>query len=118
MPAYELMVLFKQLVDKPQLAANVKRVTESLLTNGTVVRSIENYGERKLANKLTGHSEAHYFIFRINTNSDNVKQLTDLLKLDQDLIRCGFYRMPEFNEKPNFDCVDPLWHEKSPFKRY
>ena len=57
MPGYEVMALIKRMA-KPEVAACVKRVGEELMKQGTLLRKVENLGERKLTYKIKELSNA------------------------------------------------------------
>jgi len=122
MPGYEVMALFKQMA-KPEIAAGVKRVAEEFIKQGTLIRKVENLGERQLAFKIRDaqqqmHDTAHYVLFYVNTHYDDVDKLRGVLDRDQDVIRHGYHLDPPFDQKPNYECADPLWHQDSPFQRF
>ena len=48
MPGYEVMTLVKRMT-KPEVAAVAKRLGEELIKQGTLLRRVENFGERKLS---------------------------------------------------------------------
>jgi len=124
MPSYEVLALFRRLGSKPELASCVKRVAEELIQQGTLIRRIETLGERKLAFKIKDidnvkHDKAHYIIYHVNTHYDNINtQVKGVMDRDQDVIRFGFHIDENFDHKPDFNCVDPLWHQDSPFERF
>jgi len=122
MPGYEVMALFRRMA-RPETAAGVKRVAEELIKQGTLVRKVESLGERKLAFKIkdmeqTKHDSAHYIVFHVNSHYDDIEKIRGVLDRDRDIIRHGYHMDPAFDEKPNFDCADPLWHQDSPFERF
>jgi len=121
MPSYELMVLFRRMA-KPEVLQNVTRIADGLINQGTVIRKMENLGERKLAYRMRSkeipYYDAQYMIFHVNTHKENVPNLKDLLSRDSDVIRFGFQQNPEFDVKENFECVDPMWPQTSPFQRW
>jgi len=124
MPSYEVMALFRTVGSKPELASCVKRVAQELINQGTLIRRIESLGERKLAFKIRdidkkNHERAHYIIYHVNSHYDNITtQVKGVMDRDLDVIRFGFHQDEKFDHKPDFNCIDPLWHQDSPFERF
>lgn len=122
MPGYEVMALIKRMA-KPEVAACVKRVGEELMKQGTLLRKVENLGERKLTYKIKDsfgekQETAHYVLYYVNLHRDDTEKLRGVLDRDQDVIKFGYHMDDAFDKKPDFSCVDPMWHQDSPFERY
>ncbi|XP_060117316.1 small ribosomal subunit protein bS6m-like [Heteronotia binoei] len=58
MPRYELALILKAM-QRPEVAATLKRRVEALLERGAVVRKLENLGERTLLYKISKHNQRH-----------------------------------------------------------
>jgi len=122
MPGYEVMTLVKRMT-KPEVAAVAKRLGEELIKQGTLLRRVENFGERKLSyvikdQQQVKHDSAQYILFYINAHRDDKAKIRDALKLDQDVMKVGIHEDDAFDKKPDFSCVDPLWRQESPFERF
>jgi len=122
MPGYEVMALFKRL-GKPEVAACAKRVGEEFIKQGILIRKVENLGPRKLTyvvkdSDKVKHDSAHYILYHVNVHRDDTPKISDVLRRDRDVIRSGYQMDEAFDEKPDYSCTDPLWHQDSPFERY
>ncbi|XP_078265845.1 small ribosomal subunit protein bS6m [Rhinoraja longicauda] len=90
MPRYELALILKTM-QRPEMAAALRRTVEALLENGAVVRNLENLGERTLPYKISKHNLRHtrggYFTVDFNAPPAIVPTMLDHLDRDIDVVR-------------------------------
>ena len=55
--------------------------------SGGSVSSEDNWGKRKLAYKIGTHTEATYHQAHLSMDADGTKELDNILKLNEDVIR-------------------------------
>ena len=70
MPTYELSLVVKQALKRPDMVAAVKRTGESIINNGGYIRNLEFLGHRNLPQRQRANDEYHtkgsYFIMKID----------------------------------------------------
>jgi ribosomal protein S6 len=70
MPTYELSLVVKQALKRPDMVAAVKRTGESIINNGGYIRNLEFLGHRNLPQRQRVNDEYHtkgsYFIMKID----------------------------------------------------
>ncbi|XP_054829242.1 28S ribosomal protein S6, mitochondrial [Eublepharis macularius] len=90
MPRYELALILKAM-QRPEVAATLKRTVETLMERGAVVRNLENLGERTLPYKISKHNQRHtrggYFLIDFVSPPAAVSVMLEHLGRDIDVIR-------------------------------
>ncbi|XP_033468728.2 small ribosomal subunit protein bS6m [Epinephelus lanceolatus] len=90
MPRYELALILKAM-QRPEMAAALRRTVETLMERGAVVRDLENLGERLLPFKITKHNQRHtrgaYFLVDFYAAPSILTGLLDHLHRDVDVVR-------------------------------
>ncbi|XP_060090274.1 small ribosomal subunit protein bS6m [Heteronotia binoei] len=90
MPRYELALILKAM-QRPEVAATLKRTVEALLERGAVVRNLESLGERTLPYKISKHNQRHtrggYFLIDFVSPTTAVSEMLEYLGRDIDVIR-------------------------------
>ena len=70
MPTYELSLVVKQALKRPDMVAAVKRTGENVLNNGGYIRNLEFLGHRNLPQRQKANDEYHtkgsYFVMKID----------------------------------------------------
>ena len=70
MPTYELSLVVKQALKRPDMVAAVKRTGENVLNNGGYIRNLEFLGHRNLPQRQRANDEWHtkgsYFLMKID----------------------------------------------------
>ncbi|XP_068184143.1 small ribosomal subunit protein bS6m [Antennarius striatus] len=90
MPRYELSLILKAM-QRPQVAAILRRSVETLISRGAVVRDLENLGERLLPYKIKKHRTTNvrgiYFLVDFYASPAILPALLDHLHRDVDVVR-------------------------------
>ena len=70
MPTFELSLVVKQALKRPDMVAAVKRTGESVINNGGYIRNLEFLGHRHLPQRQKANGEYHtkgsYFVMKID----------------------------------------------------
>ena len=81
MPTYELSLVVKQALKRPEMVSAVKRAGENVLNNGGYIRNLEFLGHRNLPQRQRANDEYHtkgsYFIMKID-----IPKLGEILNID------------------------------------
>ncbi|XP_074852577.1 small ribosomal subunit protein bS6m [Carettochelys insculpta] len=97
MPRYELALILKAM-QRPEVAATLKRTVEALMERGAVVRNLENLGERSLPYRIYKHNHDHkkggYFLVDFDGPPAIVSTMMDHLGRDIDVIRSTILKHP------------------------
>ncbi|XP_048350030.1 28S ribosomal protein S6, mitochondrial [Sphaerodactylus townsendi] len=98
MPRYELALILKAM-QRPEVAATLKRTVEALMERGAVVRNLENLGERTLPYKISKHNQRHtrggYFLIDFISPPAAVSDVLERLGRDIDVIRSSVLKHQE-----------------------
>ncbi|XP_066535392.1 28S ribosomal protein S6, mitochondrial [Hoplias malabaricus] len=90
MPRYELSLILRAM-QRPEVAAALRRTAETLLERGAVVRELQSLGERTLPYNISKHNQRHtrgaYFLMDFHASPSAVKGLLNHLERDVDVIR-------------------------------
>jgi len=84
---YELILLIDPEADEERLGGVMERVKRTAESHGGSVSSEDNWGKRKLAYKIGTHTEATYHQAHLSMDADGTKELDNILKLNEDVIR-------------------------------
>ncbi|XP_047459527.1 28S ribosomal protein S6, mitochondrial [Mugil cephalus] len=108
MPRYELALILKAM-QRPEMAACLRRTVETLMERGAVVRNLENLGERQLPYKMTKHNERHtrgaYFLIDFYSAPNILIELQDHLHRDIDVVRPTVLKKDD--QVPDRKCCGP-----------
>ena len=70
MPTYELSLVVKQALKRPELVSAVKRMGENVINNGGYIRNLEFLGHRNLPQRQRANDEIHskgsYFLLKVD----------------------------------------------------
>ncbi|XP_060776373.1 small ribosomal subunit protein bS6m-like [Neoarius graeffei] len=77
-------------MQRPETVAMSRRMVETLLERGTVVRDVENLGHRRLLYKISKHSQQHmhasYFLIDFHASSSILTSRLNHLERDVDVV--------------------------------
>lgn len=98
---YEAVFLFS--AQDTQFKASLEKVKALFTEKGVQIKSEEDMKIRKLAYEVKGQVEGHYWLFRLNFETRQMKALNDDLRLFEDLLKYLFvkieYKKPRYSEK-------------------
>lgn len=90
MPRYELCLILKAM-QRPEIAAVLRRTVETLFERGAIVRGLDNLGERRLPYKISKHdcrhSQGGYFSIDFHSSPNIISGLLEHLERDIDVLR-------------------------------
>ncbi|XP_071113026.1 small ribosomal subunit protein bS6m-like [Haliotis cracherodii] len=128
MPSYEMSLIIKAALKRPELSHVIRRTCESLIGKGGIIRSMENLGLRPLPYKMAcqgkKQTEGNYVLINFDSSPESVTNIQDDLKRDVDIIRPSILRRDEdfvrpclrgpclFNELPNPDHERRVWKRR------
>ncbi len=84
---YELVVIFG--VDRvPALSSeHIEAVTDRISSHGGEVDSVNSWGKRKFSYSIRGQREGHYVLIRFTMEPETIGELTDSLRISEDVTR-------------------------------
>jgi small subunit ribosomal protein S6 len=92
MHSYELTVILRI---NENLTATRENVEKSLQKHGAVVKSVNEWGRRKMAYAIDRTEDGFYLIYTIDAAPDAVKNITADYRLIADILRFLFVRLEE-----------------------
>ncbi|CCG83903.1 protein of unknown function [Taphrina deformans PYCC 5710] len=99
MVLYELICLTRAQLTDTTVREIAKTAGATVINNGGVVRSIEDWGHRVLPKPIkkyqSKHDEARYFLMRFDTNPRVQKDLSLTIKLDPRVLRHSVVKLGE-----------------------
>merc|ERR1712137_208312 len=99
MPLYEVAVIVRNGLNRPELKESLKRICGILHSKGGVIHSMENLGEKPLPvhmNKnLQRYYYGNYFFVKANLPTYEIEALNRLYRKDDDVLKALI-----FEEKP------------------
>ena len=102
MPTYEISLVVKQALKRPEMVQAVKRMGESVINNGGYIRNLEFLGHRNLPQRQRANNEWHtkgsYFIMKIDLPIAGIDVISDIAKRDQNVIRHNFVSVKPLEE--------------------
>ena len=91
MPTYDLSLVVKHAIKRPEIISAVKRIGENIIENGGYIRNLEFVGNRALPQKAVANSESHirgnFFVLRIDLPVSQIPKLNDLAKRNSHIIK-------------------------------
>lgn len=111
MPTYDLSLVIKHALKRPELVAAVKRTGEDIIKNGGYIRNLEFLGHRNLPQIQRANNEVHtkgsYFLMRVDLPTKGIPLVSDFAKRDTDVIRYDFVN-PRKETEPQCTLEDEL----------
>ena len=135
MPTYDLSLIVKHALKRPELVASVKRMGESIIDNGGYIRSLQFYGNRELPQRSKANREWHtrgnYFVLRLDLPISSINKVKDFGSRDQTVLRTDFVGLKplaepvctleeEFKppaERPSVQAMIDIGRRKPKFRR-
>lgn len=127
MPSYEIAVIVRSALDRPQLKDVMKSACKHIIKEGGLVKQMENLGHRELPHPAKAHSmkhtHGHYFCIQFDSGTKTMSKIAEIYKQTPEIVRIGIVKLqPEprrpcldgpclFGELPNPD------HDKTAYKR-
>ncbi|ESO89110.1 hypothetical protein LOTGIDRAFT_229034 [Lottia gigantea] len=104
MPTYELALIVRAALERPQLANCLKRTCTYILDRGGVVRQMENLGNKNLPYIISSHGHRHtegnYFTVDFDLSPNQMSTLRKVLLQDSDVVRPGIVHKEEKFVRP------------------
>jgi small subunit ribosomal protein S6 len=92
---YELLIALDPAASGADADALLAKIRQQVLDAGGEPRSIEKPGIRKLAFKVRGRAEAHFFVLTLFIPATAVKQIEQGLRLQESVLRYMTTRLDE-----------------------
>ena len=81
MPTYDLSLVVKHVLKRPEIVSVVKRMGEHIVENGGYIRRMEFVGNRQMPQKMTlngtRHTHGNYFVMRVDLPIMEIPKLRD-----------------------------------------
>lgn len=92
MKAYELLFFVNPSLDDEARAGVMKRIDATIVENGGVVDSVEDWGKRKLAYAIDKLTEGDYTLINFHIDPASIAELDRVLGITDGLIRSMIVR--------------------------
>ncbi len=92
MKAYELLFFVNPSIDDEARAGVMKRIDSTIVDNGGVVDSVEDWGKRKLAYAIDKLTEGDYTLINFHTDPTNIAELDRVLRIMDGVVRSMIVR--------------------------
>lgn len=87
MNSYEIMMVVIPNASKENIDRIVKKMERIITDNGGKIKEIQEIGMKKLAYPIKGAIEGLYLLFQFNTLPKTIKELEQMLKLEEMVLR-------------------------------
>ena len=91
MPTYDLSLVVKHALKRPEIVSVVKRMGEHIIENGGYIRTMEFVGNRQMPQKMTlngiRHTHGNYFVMRVDLPIIEIPKLRDFGDRDSEILR-------------------------------
>ena len=91
MPTYDLSLVVKHVLKRPEIVSVVKRMGEHIIENGGYIRRMEFVGNRQMPQKMTlngtRHTHGNYFVMRVDLPIIEIPKLRDFGDRDSEILR-------------------------------
>ena len=82
MKAYELLYIIDPSANEEVRAGVSARIEAAINTDGGTIDNVEGWGKRKLAYEIDGLSEGEYTLINFHADSDQIKELDRVLRIN------------------------------------
>ena len=82
MKAYELLYFVDPAATEEVRAGVSKRIEVAVTTDGGVIDSVEDWGKRKLAYEIDGHTEGDYILINVHADPTQIAELDRVLRIN------------------------------------
>ena len=102
MALYELVFIVRQEISPTRAKELAKKINDFIKSKGGEIKKEEYWGFRSLAYEIKKNKKGHYLFFIINSSSSSILELSNQIKLTEDIIRHLFIRIKdkEFSKEP------------------
>ncbi len=97
MRKYEVVLLINQDVPHQGVAVIAKKI-ESLLEDLCKITRSEYWGLRELAYPIGTQKKARYFLLCVEMSPENVKIISDYIRINESIIRSAVYAVEAFDD--------------------
>lgn len=95
MKAYELLFFVNPSIDDEARAGVMKRIDTTIVENGGVVDSVEDWGKRKLAYAIDKLTEGDYTLINFHMDPASIAELDRVLGIMDGVVRSMIVRREE-----------------------
>ncbi len=81
---YEIMFLFNPKIDEKNLSNLIEKIEKKL--DGKIVKK-EEWGKKEISYPIKKHKEAIYFLYYIETKSENIEELKKIILIEKNVLR-------------------------------
>ncbi len=84
---YESVVILNAALEDEQIGAILKRIEDTITTNGGEITDVEKWGRKRLAYPIQKSKSGFYTVFRFTAPRDLIATLERAYRLDETVIR-------------------------------
>ena len=84
---YEALVIFKAAGTEQEIARSATHLEEPIKKVGGIMESSQSMGRRKLAFRISRHTEGHYYLLRFRAPTVQIGELERLFRLHEAVVR-------------------------------
>lgn len=95
---YEICMLFAPQLDQNGVESEVSGISEVMESNGANVVYRELWGKRSLMYPIKKKNEGYYYLFYVESESDVLKKIQEILKHRENILRMLIVARREFPE--------------------
>jgi small subunit ribosomal protein S6 len=99
---YEGMYIISAQLSDDARQKTLDKIQTGITEGGGEVLKTHDWGRRRLAYEINGHREGHYYIMYFSLPTEQVAELHEDYKLNEDLVRFVTFRTEEVAEKIEF----------------
>lgn len=103
---YEGMYVISATLSDDARNKALEKIQNGIVSRGGEILKIHDQGRRRLAYRIDGHREGHYFVVYFNLKPSGIAELWQEYHLNEDLIRFITLRTDNVMEKIEFKVLE------------
>lgn len=111
--AYEIMILLTPDLLESAVNKKLKEITSAITNAGGKITEEDFWGKRDLAYRMKGFSEGIYMVYNVEMPQSFVKELTEQLRIEKDVLRSMIMSIPGDYTYTKYDLEVPAENTNS-----
>lgn len=95
MRSYEMMAILNPDLETEVHESSLKKIEKLIADNSGQLKSVDNWGKKRLAYEIKHVKEGNYSIFHFQGTAATVKEVDRVLKIDDNVVRFMIVKVPE-----------------------